>query len=82
MFYAGQWSRHHLQLSDDRDIDPIEHITEGSNILGIDSMQKMNLVYTVNWKKAKKEKEHCIVDRECAKGSYALGPYRFAKLLA
>lgn len=27
-------------------------------------------------------KERAIVDRECAKGSYALGPYLFAKLLA
>ncbi|CAL5383123.1 unnamed protein product [Camellia sinensis] len=27
-------------------------------------------------------KEHAIVDRECAKGSYALGPYLLSKLLA
>lgn len=50
--------------------------------LRIDSMQKMNPFYTVNWKKEKKEKKRAIVDRECAKGSYALGPYHFAKLLA
>lgn len=27
-------------------------------------------------------KERAIVDRECAKGSYALGPYLLSKLLA
>ena len=44
-------------------------------------MQKMNPFYTVSWEKAKKEKEHAIVDREHAKGSYTLGPYHFSKLL-